>query len=139
LLEHLPEPVRHATVGETARLIKPGGKIYIIVNNTENPFLSRNYPLKRQRSDGYFVSLVGLDWLRAAARKLGLSLRILAANPWYGLVHYHLYPHLNDLGLSRSEFTPICTLALKLDNDACLPPAAERLFASHFLVELKKR
>ena len=139
LLEHLPEPVRRATVAEAARLVKRSGKIYMVVNNVENPFLSRNYPLKRQRSDGYFVSLVGLPWLRKTAHEYSLSLRILAANPWYSLVHYHLYPYLKDLKISPAEFNRICRFALKLDDDTCLPTATERLFASHFLVELRKR
>ena len=139
LLEHLPEPVRAATVAEAARLVKRSGKIYMVVNNIDNPFLSRNYPLKRQRSDGYFVSLVGLEWLRITARQCGLSLKICAANPWYGLVHYHLYPFLKELGISAREFNHLCALALKLDNESGLPDTTGRLFASHFLVELKKR
>lgn len=139
LLEHLPEPVRTETLCEAARLVKRTGRIYVVVNNIENPFLSRNYPLKRQRSDGYFVSLVGLDWLHTTAKRLRLSSRILAANPWYGLVHYHLYPYLKDLGISSAEFNRICKLALKLDNESNLPEVTSRLFASHFLVELKRR
>jgi SAM-dependent methyltransferase len=139
LLEHLPEEIRTATIGEAARLIKRSGRIYLVVNNIDNPFLSRNYPLKRQRPDGYFVSLVGLKWLRSACRKTGLTLKVRAANPWYGLVHYHLYPYLKQLALSHGEFKKICTLALQLDSEGVLPPEAQRLFASHFLVELRSK
>ncbi|PWB71117.1 hypothetical protein C3F09_08280 [candidate division GN15 bacterium] len=139
LLEHLPDDVRAATIKEAARLVKRSGRIYVVVNNIDNPFLSRNYPLKRQRPDGYFVSLVGLDWLRSICRKCGLVLTVRAANPWYGLVHYHLYPYLKELVLSPQEFKQICSLALRLDTEDVLPPHARRLFASHFLVELRPR
>jgi len=138
LLEHLPEEIRTATIREAARLVKRFGRIYLVVNNIDNPFLSRNYPLKRQRPDGYFVSLVGLKWLRSACRKARLTLKVRAANPWYGLVHYHLYPYLKELALSRREFKQICELALRLDREGVLPPEAQRIFASHFLVELRR-
>lgn len=138
LLEHLPEDIRAATVREAARLVKGSGRIYCVVNNIDNPFLSRNYPLKRQRPDGYFVSLVGLKWLQTLCRTSGLNLTVRAANPWYGLVHYHLYPYLKDLTISANEFGHICDLALHLDNEQLLPSRAERLFASHFLVELRR-
>lgn len=139
VLEHLPEDVRAATVLEAARVVKRSGRIYMVVNNTENPFLSRNYPLKRQRRDGYFVSLVGLSWLRRLCRKARMTLTVRAANPWYGLVHYHLYPNVQNLGVSVREFKQICRVALALDRIGVLPVHAERLFASHYLVELRKR
>lgn len=139
LLEHLPEDVRTATITEAARLIKRSGRIYLGVNNIENPFLSRKYPLKQQRPDGYFVSLVGLKWLRSACRKTGLTLFVRAANPWYGLVHYHLYPYLKELAISPKEFKKICSLALRLDSEGVLPQKTKRIFASHFLVELRHR
>ena len=138
MLEHLPEDIRTATIREAARLVKRSGRIYLIVNNIDNPFLSRNYPLKRQRPDGYFVSLVGLKWLRSVCRKTGLTLQVRAVNPWYGLVHYHLYPYLKELALSGGEFRQICKLALRLDSEGVLPPEAQRIFASHFLVELRR-
>ncbi len=139
LLEHLPEDIRAATIAEAARLVSPSGRIYVVVNNTDNPFLSRNYPLKRQRPDGYFVSLVGLKWLRSACRKARLIPTVRAANPWYGLVHYHLYPYLKDLSLSQKEFSHICELALQYDRESVLPAHAQTVFASHFLVELRPR
>lgn len=104
LLEHLPEDIRAATVLEATRLVKRSGRIFMVVNNTENPLLSKHYPLKQQRPDGYFVSLVGLSWLRDVCHRAGMSLKVCAANPWYGLVHYHLYPYMNELALSRAEF-----------------------------------
>jgi ubiquinone/menaquinone biosynthesis C-methylase UbiE len=138
LLEHLPEKVRKKTIAEAFRVLKPKGKLFFVVNNSKNPFLSPRYHLKHQEPSGYYVTLVGLEWLAKESRKLGLSCRVIGVNPWYGYIHYQLEPNLRKLGISDREFRQFCNIALQLDLlNELRNPEGEKL-ASHFMVEMSK-
>lgn len=136
LLEHLPEAIRRTCLVEAARVLKPTGTMYIVVNNKDNFFLKKKYRLKQQEPRGYFATLVGLDWLKRICRKQNLSLILQAANPFYGLAHYYLIPHRDLIALSRKESATLFRLAVELDLQRPLGGPLYKRLASHFMVEI---
>jgi ubiquinone/menaquinone biosynthesis C-methylase UbiE len=138
LLEHLPEMERNHTIGEAARVVKPAGRILVVVNNPLCPFLQKSYPLKAQRPDGYFVSLVGLEWLEKQAKRSKLKHKVIGANPAYAHVQYLLEPGFQSPALSKRELTLICDAAVKADLAHRIDARFATQFASHFMVELRR-
>jgi ubiquinone/menaquinone biosynthesis C-methylase UbiE len=138
LLEHLPEPERNRTIKEAARVVTKSGRILVVVNNLHCPFLQKKYPLKTQRPDGYFVSLVGLEWLEKQAGRLKLKHKVIGANPAYAHIQYVLEPGFQSPALSRRELTAICNSAVRSDLANRIDAAFAARFASHFIVELRR-
>jgi len=139
LLEHLPPAPRRVAMQQAFELLKARGKMFVVVNNHRNVFLGDSYCLKAQREDGYFVGLVGLDWVRRLCDRQGMRLVLRAANSFYALAHYHLLPHRATLALTKKEIGDLCRLAGALDLDHPLDgPLADR-FASHFLIEITRK
>jgi len=136
LLEHLPEEVRRQTMFEAFRVMKPKGKFFVVVNNTDCVFLKESYKMKEQREDGYFVTLVGLDWLRKFCDLKQMEMRVIAANPMYALVHYYVSPNRKRFFGSERNFERFCTNAMKFQlSDSLSNPGLNRL-ASHFMVQI---
>ncbi len=137
LLEHLPPRQRRSCLAEAFARLKSRGRMYAVVNNKKNVLLEGGYPLKKQRADGYFVSLVGMDWLRKVCTDNGMSLTLKAANPFYALTHYHLLPNRKPLAVSDSELTRLSRLACDLDLQHPLDGPLPSRLASHFMVEIR--
>lgn len=135
LLEHLPEEPRKRCVQEALRLLKQRGSLYIVINNDENILLQPRYVLKAQRKDGYFATLVGLDWLRKECIKAGAKLLVVAANPHYALLHYGI---LSAGRLPESELKQLCKMVELADTKAELSSKFLLNFASHLLVRIQK-
>lgn len=138
LLEHLPLAARNAALAEAFRILAPAGKMIVVVNNTGSVFLKRQYPMKTQRSDGYFVGLVGLPWLLARARRAGLIARVRAANPWYACAYYLAERNAGSKKYSaalQSAFAGLSELDLQIDPGS---PVVNQL-ASHYIVEVAQR
>ncbi|MDH4157106.1 MAG: class I SAM-dependent methyltransferase [candidate division Zixibacteria bacterium] len=137
LLEHLPEAARRKTLLEAFRVLKRAGRLFAVINNTECVFLQRQYGLREQREDGYFVSLVGLEWLEAVAGRGRMRVWVRAANPFYALAHYYLYPHRELLFKSARDFERQCELAARCDLLGEFEKTFRDRVASHFLVEIR--
>lgn len=139
LLEHLPATVRRKTILEAFRLLKPKGRMLSIVNNSASIFLENSYPMKEQQQNGYFVSLVGLDWLEQICVKQRMKVKVLAANPNYAAVHYILRNRPGSSKFkSQAGVREILRLSLKQDLEAAATSESSKFLASHFLVELRK-
>ena len=80
--------------------------MFVVVNNKDNVLLKAGYKLKKQKPDGYFVSLVGMDWLKKVCATSRMNLTLKAANPFYALVHYHLLPNRKALKVSDRGTQP---------------------------------
>ena len=139
LLEHLPPNVRRKTILEAFRVLKPKGKMLVVVNNSRSVFLKNSYLMKEQKRNGYFVSLVGLKWLEQICIKQRMKVKVLAANPNYAAMHYILR---NSRGSSRSKsqegIREILRQSLKQDLEVASTSRFSSILASHFLVELRK-
>lgn len=139
LLEHLPSRQRRSCLVSAFARLKRRGRMFVVVNNKKNVLLRDSYGQAGQRADGYFVSLVGMDWLGKVCTDRGMSLTLRAANPFYALTHYHLLPYRRALKLSARELNTISRQACELDLAYPLDgPLPDRL-ASHFMVEIKHR
>ncbi len=139
LLEHLPQAHRRACLAEAARVLTPAGRLFVVTNNKNNFFLRQKYNMKHQQARGYFVTLVGLDWLKRICKKLSLSPILRAANPFYALAHYHLMPHRKLFSLSTGENAAIFQLAVELDLQHPLETPLYNRLASHFIVEIARK
>jgi ubiquinone/menaquinone biosynthesis C-methylase UbiE len=139
LLEHLPEKVRKETVREAVRVLKRNGQLLVVVNNTANPLLKARYPLKKQKTNGYFAALVGLPWIERVAKSLKMRCSVLSANPGYAMVHYLVDPLAKKAGMTPRDFDAICRMALKADLAEEFPKELRMRFASHFMVALRRR
>lgn len=139
LLEHLPPRQRRSCLNRAFAHLKRRGRMYVVVNNKDNVLLKSSYPLRKQRPDGYFVSLVGVDWLQNICTECDMSLTLKAANPFYALTHYHLLPNRKLLGMTDRELTRLSRLACDLDFQHPLDGPLPYRLASHFMVEIRHR
>ncbi len=139
LLEHLPEEVRLKTILEALRVMKPGGKMFVVVNNADCVFLERNYPMKSQREDGYFVTLVGLEWLEKICNARRMKIQTIAANPMYALNHYLISPDWKTHFGSEQNLGRFCRNSTKYDLSAELDNPGLNKLASHFMVCISRR
>jgi len=137
LLEHLPARQRKACLERAFGHLKKRGRMFVVVNNKDNFFLNTGYRLKRQKPNGYYVSLVGMDWLEKVCDRQNMSLTLKAANPFYALTHYHLLPNRKALGVSEIELNRLSRQACELDLAHPLNGPLPRRLASHFMVEIK--
>jgi 2-polyprenyl-3-methyl-5-hydroxy-6-metoxy-1,4-benzoquinol methylase len=135
LLEHLPAAPRMKCLAEIGRLLHRGGRAYLVVNNSECIFL-RNRKSALHRS-GYHVELVGFEWLKKSASRIGLRAAICAANPGYALAHYDIWCGLKPgRPLSKKQRAAIGAV---LELNELLPPDSKltHQLASHYLVECR--
>ena len=138
LLEHLPPRQRRSCLTEAFARLKKRGRMFVVVNNKDNVFLKTGYRLKKQKPDGYYVSLVGLDWLEQACAREKMSLTLKAANPFYSLVHYHVLPNRKLLGVTDRKLAALCKQACELDLAHPIDGPLPEKLASHFLVEIRR-
>lgn len=137
LMEHLPPRQRRSCLTEAFDRLKHRGRMFVVVNNQDNVLLRAAYRLKKQKPDGYYVSLVGLDWLEKVCSNRKMSLTLRAANPFYALVHYHVLPNRKLLGVTDRKLTVLCKQACELDLAHPLDGPLSDQLASHFLVEIR--
>ena len=134
LLEHLTEEVRRKTMLEAIRVMKPKGKLFVVVNNADCVFLKKSYPMKSQREDGYFVTLVGLEWLEKICKSNRMRVKVIAANPMYALNHYYISPGMKKYFFNEQNFEPYCKNTSKYDLSSTLDNPGLNKLASHFMV-----
>ena len=62
LLEHLPAEARSRSLRESARVLRPGGRLALVLNNAESRFLGdpkdNPHRVGAQRENGYFCAVV---------------------------------------------------------------------------------
>ena len=138
LLEHLPERPRRECLRQALGLLKSRGRMFVVVNNHRNVLLADRYSMTKQRRDGYFVGLVGIDWLRRRCLQQGFRMDLRAANPFYALLHYHLLPNRKRLDVSERQLGHLARLAVEADLAHPLDGPSPQHLASHFLVEIKR-
>ncbi len=88
LLEHLPPEARRAALAESARALRPGGLLALVLNNQESVFLRDpgDNPLRvgQQRENGYYCAVVGGSEILAEAAR-DFREETLGSNVFYSL------------------------------------------------------
>ena len=139
LLEHLPLQFRSKALEHLHRVLKPGGTSYIIVNNENSLFLQRNasYEMTTQEINGYFIGIIGLEYIKKFFTERGAKLRVLGSNFFYSYARHTL----EQLQLG-DEFNEICEkmmrLALAIDLEGNWARELGYRFADQFLVQVRK-
>ena len=137
LLEHLPVRQRTACLNKALSLLKARGRLYVVVNNKKCIFLKSRYTTSTQNPDGYFVSMVGLNWVTLFCKRKNVRYAIKAANPFYAITHYYMFSQFESCSISEQEFKSICTQAVKLDLQCPLEDKITEQLASHYIIEIR--
>lgn len=137
LLEHLPEETRTQTLLEAFRVIRARRNLLVVVNNEDCIFLKGSYSMKKQRDDGYFVSLVGYDWLNSVCRANGKKVNIIASNPMYGLLHYYVSIHEKEKFGRESNFANFARQMGVFDLGKTTAKEFLSQLSSHIMVEIR--
>jgi SAM-dependent methyltransferase len=141
LLEHLPEPLRHATLAEAARVLRPGGLLLLVLNNRRSELLRdrSDNPLRvgRQQETGYFCEVVDEEALLAA---LGGSfdVRPLGSNLFYSLQR-HAARMLPEEDRGDARIGPFFARASALDRSLRPLEGLARRAADHHLYRCERR
>jgi ubiquinone/menaquinone biosynthesis C-methylase UbiE len=139
LLEHLPLTVRSDTLNHLYRVVRPSGLIYIVANNEHSMFLKLNdmYKMKVQKDDGYFVDIIGLDFIRDFYLAQGAQISVLGSNSLYSYIR-HTLRMLDARDRTDRIAEELMRLATFTDlNGACNSETAKSV-ADQFLVRIVK-
>ena len=92
LLEHLPARLQEGTLGEALRVLRPGGALYLVLNNNRSLLLQagadNRHRQARQLENGYFCGLVNREKLVRLVEKNGGQARILGSNAHYAVLRH---------------------------------------------------
>jgi SAM-dependent methyltransferase len=141
LLEHLPPEARRAALSESARVLRPGGFLALVLNNQESVFLKDpgDNPLRvgQQRENGYYCAVVGAREILAEAA------RDFVEGPLGSNVIYSLQRHAARLLPDEARFdvrlAPFFGLAAAWDRSLRPDGPLSRAAADHHLHLLARR
>lgn len=116
VLEHLPPPVREATLRQIIRVVRRPGDLALVVNNTESQFLTREnrYHMQEQQENGYFVGLIGRDSVETRLRDAGFTVRSAGSNLFQSLVK-HLGQRIGLLEDHLGVMSDLTRISMRLD------------------------
>jgi SAM-dependent methyltransferase len=141
LLEHLPQPLRRATLQEAARVLRAGGLLLLVLNNRSSEFLRdrEDNPLRvgRQQETGYFCEVVDEETLLSGL-SASFEVRALGSNLFYALQRHaaRLLPE-NQRGDPR--LAPFFARASALDRRLRPLEGLARRAADHHLYLCERR
>lgn len=141
LLEHLPPEARRAALSESARVLRPGGFLALVLNNPESAFLRDpgDNPLRvgEQRENGYYCAVVGSREILAEAS------RDFVEGPLGSNVTYSLQRHaarlLPDEARFDARLRPFFVHAAAWDRALRPDGPLSRMAADHHLHLLVRR
>lgn len=92
LFEHLPPGHRRRALDELGRVLRPGGRLVLEINNGSSIALDRcgDNPFRRetQLPNGYFCGLVDPEAIVEQLAALGFAIRERRSNPFFGALRY---------------------------------------------------
>jgi len=141
LLEHLPRPVQSATIAEIARVLRPGGLFWLVLNNPESILLADTadnpYRDGLQRESGYYCSVVSEPALLEEAAAL-FRIENLGSNLIYSLQR-HAARLLPDASRRDPRLEPFFERAAEWDLALRPIGTMARAAADHHLYGLVRR
>jgi ubiquinone/menaquinone biosynthesis C-methylase UbiE len=141
LLEHLPRPVQSATIGEIARVLRPGGLFWLVLNNPESLLLADTadnpYRDGLQRESGYYCSVVSEPALLEEAAAF-FRIETLGSNLFYSLQR-HAARALPEAARRDRRIAPFFERAAEWDLALRPLGAFARAAADHHLYGLVRR
>lgn len=90
VLEHVPSAVGSEVLAEAVRVLRPGGRLLVAVNNRHSRWLEGDNPHRqgKQLQNGYFNSLCEPDEVYRSLRGLGLQVKYKRANVAYSVLRH---------------------------------------------------
>ena len=141
LLEHLPRPVQSTTIAEIARVLRPGGLFWLVLNNPESVLLADTadnpYRDGLQRESGYYCSVVSEPALLEEAAAF-FRIEILGSNLVYSLQR-HAARLLPDQDRRDPKLAPFFERAAAWDLAVRPIGKLARAAADHHLYGLVRR
>jgi len=137
LLEHLPDDIKECVVKEIIRLLKRESKAYLIINNKNSVFL-KNQTLYtgEQKDNGYYVSLIGLDFIKKCSNIFNFKFRIVSSNFYYSYFKHTVKQIACETNDALKE---LFAYATTLDGMGLQSRLLDDTFSDQYLIEIKKR
>jgi 2-polyprenyl-3-methyl-5-hydroxy-6-metoxy-1,4-benzoquinol methylase len=139
LLEHLPLTVRADTLNHLYRVLRPGGSVYLVVNNEYSLFLKSDdlYKMNVQEDDGYFVDIIGLGFITDFYEARGAEMRILGSNCLHSYVRHTL--RMIDTGDRIDDIAEeLIRLATFADLNGACNDETGKYVADQFVIRIVK-
>jgi len=141
LLEHLPDEARSAVLQEAARVLRPGGRLALVLNNSRSRFLEdptdNPHRVGVQRENGYFCALLDeRSLLREAAAWFDAS--SLGSNVFYSMQR-HAARHLSDEDRASAAVGAFLAAAARWDLALRAREGLAAVAADHHLYLLRRR
>jgi SAM-dependent methyltransferase len=141
LLEHLPRAAQRATLKESARVVRTGGLLALVLNNPESRFLQDpgDNPLRDglQRESGYYCAVVSEPAVLAEAGG-DFGHQILGSNLFYSLQR-HAARALPESSRRDPKLRPFFERAAAWDRALRPVGPLPRAAADHHLYLLVRR
>jgi SAM-dependent methyltransferase len=141
LLEHLPRAAQRATLAESARVLRPGGILALVLNNAESRFLQdpADNPFRDglQRESGYYCAVVSESAVLAEAAG-EFHAEMLGSNLFYSLQR-HAARSLPDSARRDSRLRSFFERAAAWDRAVRPVGRLARIAADHHLYLLARR
>ena len=117
LLEHLPREVQRATIGEIARVVRPGGYVALVLNNADSHLLADRednpYRDGAQRASGYYCAVVSEREILESASS-HFEPRVVGSNLFYSLQR-HASRRLEPASRRDERLAPFFEIAARWD------------------------
>jgi SAM-dependent methyltransferase len=141
LLEHLPPEARTATLREAARVLRPGGRLALVLNNARSRFLGDPHDNPHrdatQRANGYFCAVLDeRSLLREAAAWFDAA--CLGSNVFYSLQR-HAARSLADAARASEAVGAFVRTAARWDLALRALEGLAAAAADHHLYVLRRR
>ena len=140
LLEHLPAEARSRTLSEIARVLRPSGRLALVLNNASSRFLGdpndNPYRVGLQRENGYFCAVVDERSLLEEA-SAWFACEPLGSNAFYSLQR-HAARLLPEAARASEAVGAFFTVAARWDVSLRALGGAARVSADHHLYMLRR-